>query len=102
MRLGIGETEEVMKTSNTHDTGALFGFDGSNMWIEQTMTELDSAETEWAANTPDPDDLTYSRGQFELSKYGIAPNDWPSGLGASWLREGIYSRTMLLQWMGVK
>ena len=29
----------MTKTANTHDNGRMFGFDGVNMWIEQTMTE---------------------------------------------------------------
>ena len=27
----------MTRTANTHDKGALFGFDGQSMWIEQTL-----------------------------------------------------------------
>jgi len=26
-----------MRTSNTHDKGALFGYDGQTMWVESTL-----------------------------------------------------------------
>ena len=44
-------------------------------------------------------ELSYAEALAEMRKHGLLSRDWPAGCSASWLREGVYSAAMLLQWM---